>query len=255
MVPFRNYGPMDRSERKALWLAIAAGSLFIVTLAVAHPPAAPKHKRQLTILEPVAPTKHLEPETLSELNESYRVVPDDYKNIDFNNYYYGVYAFPNGKEVDLALYSGVLGLPDDLGWFELKDVYYKDVTGDREPEAIVRLSHVTCNGSCDRGSDLLYLYSKREGKLTRIWAYETGSYAYGCGLKSLMLGNKQLVLELFGRCPKPAMENPGPQKFVVEDLTIIVFEFDGDRFLTKTMEYVPEPARSVKNYEPDFQLY
>jgi hypothetical protein len=246
---------MDSSERKAFWLAIAACSLFIVTLAVAHPPTPRKYKRQLTILEPVAPTKHLEPETLTELNESYRIVPDDYKNIDFNNYYYGVYAFPNGKEVDLALYSGVLGLPDDLGWFELKDVYYKDVTGDRQPEAIVRLSHVKCAGTCDGGSSLLYLYSKRDGRLTRIWTFETGSYANGCGLKSLMLGNKQLVLELFGRCPKPAMENPGSQKFVVEDLTIILFEYDGHRFLMKTMEYVPEPARHVKNYEPDFQLY
>jgi hypothetical protein len=51
------------------------------------------------------------------------------------------------------------------------------------------------------------------------------------------------------------MENPGSQKFVVEDLTIILFEYDGHRFLMKTMEYVPEPARHVKNYEPDFQLY
>ena len=246
---------MDRSERKALWLAIAAGSLFIVTLAVAHTPAVRKHRVNHKFLEPSAPTKHLEPETLRELNESYRVVPGDFKNIDFNNYRYGVYAFPNGPETDLTLFWGELKLPDDLGSFELKDVYYKDVTGDRQPEAIVRLSHVKCAGTCDGGSNLLYIYSKRDGKLTRIWAYETGSYANGCGLKSVMLGNKQLVLELFGRCPKPAMENPGSQKFVVEDLTIILFEFDGDRFLTKTMEYVPEPARSVKNYEPDFQLY
>jgi hypothetical protein len=246
---------MDSSERKAFWLAVAACSLFIVTLAVAHPPTQRKYKRQLTIEEPVAATRHLEPETLSELNESYRVIPDNFADTDFNNYYFGVYAFPNGKEVDLALYSGVLGLPDDLGWFELKDVYYKDVTGDREPEAIVRLSHVACSGACDRGSDLLYIYSKREGRLSRIWAYETGNYAYGCGLKSLMLGNKQLVLELFGRCPKQAMENPGSQKYVVEDLTFILFEYDGHRFLTKTMEFVPEPARNVKNYEPDFQLY
>lgn len=34
MLPFCKYGPMDRSERKALWLAILAGSLFIVTLAM-----------------------------------------------------------------------------------------------------------------------------------------------------------------------------------------------------------------------------
>lgn len=255
MFPFCKYGPMDRSERKALWLAILAGSLFIVTLAVAHPPAERKRKSDFTILKPTAPTKHLEPETLTELNESYRVVPNDYKNVDFNNFFYGVYAFPDGKEAELTLYSGVLGLPDNLGWFELKDVYYKDVTGDRKPEAIVRLSHVKCEGTCDRGSDLLYIYTIRDGKLKSVWQYETGTYAYGCGLKSLMLGNTQLVLELFGRCPKEAMDYPGLKKFVVEDLTFILFEFDGRRFAMKTFEYIPAPSRNVRDYEPELQLY
>jgi hypothetical protein len=255
MLPFCKYGPMDRAERKALWFAILVVSLFIVTLAIAHPPAATKRKGELTILKPVAPSKPVEPVTALDLNESYRVVPDDFKTVDFNNFLYGVYASPKGKELDLTLYGGVLELPDDLGRFELEDVYYKDVTGDQRPDAIVRLSHVQCGGSCDGGSDLLYVYTFSDGKLKNAWQYETGSYAYGCGLKTLSLGNKQLVLQLFGRCPKQATEYPGTAKFVSEDLTFKVFEFDGRRFVTKTIEYIPEPAQNVKNYKPEIRIY
>jgi hypothetical protein len=246
---------MDRSERKALWIAILVGSLFIVTLAVAHQPAARKRKGELAILKPPPPTKHVDAQSVAELTDMYRAVPDEFKNIDFKNYAYGVYGPPTGRQFDLTLYAGQLRLPDDLGTFALKDVYYKDLTGDRQPEAIVRLSHVKCGGPCDGGASLLYIFTVREGKLNKIWDYETGSYANGCGLKSVVLGTRQVVVELFGRCPDLATEFSGPAKFVVEDLTFIRFEFDGRRFVTKTMEVIPEPARDVKNYEPEILIY
>jgi len=246
---------MDRSERKALWLAIAAGSLFIVTLAVAHPPTERKHKREHTSLKPPVPTKHYERESaLVGPNDVHRDVPEEFRNFDFKNHRYGVYKFPNGAETDLTLYNSELGLPDDLGWFSLKNVYYTDVTGDGRPEAIVELSHVKCD-SCYDGATLLYIFTLRSGKLQKIWQYETGSYAYGCGFKSLALQNKQVVLELFGRCPDGAKEYRGSKEYMIEDLTFAVFVFDGGRFVTKTIEFMPEPAQDLKYYEPEVLIY
>ena len=100
---------------------------------------------------------------------------------------------------------------DDSGWFNLEDVYYQDVTGDGSPEAIVRLLHLRCSGSCDGGADLFYIYSRRNGRLKNIWQYETGSYAYGCGLKSFSLRGKQVVLELTNGCTKEVVSYPGPR--------------------------------------------
>src|SRR4029079_15265656 len=103
MVPFKNYGPMDRSERKALWLAILAGSLFIVTLAVAHSPSEREYKHEHTRSKPPPPPKPYERESaLVGRNDIHREVPEEFKNVDFKNYRYGVYKFPNGAETYLT---------------------------------------------------------------------------------------------------------------------------------------------------------
>ena len=143
---------------------------------------------------------------------------------------------------------------NDSGWFKLKDVYYEDLTGDKQAGAIVRLSHVACGVSCDGSADIFYIYTTRNGKLKNIWRYGTGSYAYGCGLKTFALGNKEIVLQLLASV-RGRQWKIRPAKFVVEDLTFIQFEFDGSRFVTKSIEYIPEPARNVKNYKPEIRIY
>jgi len=260
MFPFTKLGPIDRTEMKALLFAFLFCALFIVLLGVAAP-AKRTRKKSLTVLAvpPTAvPPKLREPSAPASVDplEPYRVVPEPFTNIDFKNYSYGVYTLGDGKEIDLTLSAGKLGLPDELGWFALKDVYYKDVVGDRRPEAIVRLSHVQYGGSGHRAADLFYVYALSNEKLTTIWRYETGSYEWGCGLKSLTLENKQIVLGLFGRCPRQAMDYPGQNaKFMVEDLTFILFEYDGRSFLTKRIQYIPEPSRNVKNSQPEISLF
>jgi len=143
---------------------------------------------------------------------------------------------------------------DDSGWFNLQDVYYRDLTGDGSPEAIVRLLHLRCHGTCDGGSDILYIYSRRNGKLKNIWRYETGSYAYGCGLKSITFQDKEITMQLFGRCSTQAMVSPGPAKFLVEDLTFSIFEFDGRQFTPSLTKYIPESLSNVKNWEPQIWI-
>lgn len=259
MNPFTKIVPTDKAELKAVWFALLTCGLFIILFSVLNPP--PRRTRKasshdLAMPAPMNPSKLLESERLpvKDSNERFRRIPENFKNFDFRNRSYGLYTFPDGKTIDLTLSVSELSIPNSSGWFSLKDVYYKDVTGDAQAEAIVRLSHVTCGGSCDGGADLFYIYGMRNGKLTTLWHYETGSRAYGCSLKSLTVG-KQLMLELFGRCPKPATDDPGPAKFVVQNLTLILFNFDGRRFRQEAIEVFSMPSTNVKNHESAIRLF
>jgi hypothetical protein len=258
MLPFSNYGPLDRSERKALLLAIAASLLFIVVIAVVHPISFRRHHRDdLLLTEPVRPRKFLEPVELPARDslERFRVVPRQFQDVNFTNFTYGLYKLSNGQTIDLTLSNGELELPDNLGSFTLKEVFYRDVTGDWKPEAIAWLSHVQCQGPCDGGANIFYIYTAASGTLKPIWQYETGSYAYGCGLKSFTITRKQVVLELFGNCAKESIGERGAVKFVADGLTFIVLEFNGQRFAQQSRQFVPTSPNHVKNYEPSIRIY
>ena len=262
MLPFKTYGPIDRSEGKALLIAGVCCFVFMgILMGTSHLRATEKRKvvTKITIPTPLTPNKLLEPELppVSPLL-AYRIIPDNFSHIDFGNHSYGLYSNPNAanaKVIALTLRDGELELPKNSGWIELKDVFYKDLTRDGKPEAIVRLSHVECSGSCDGGADLFYIYTQRNGQLETLWQYETGTYAYGCGLKSFTISNNQLVMELFGRCPKPGMEDPGTSKFLTKNSTFLVFEFDGRRFQRKLTEFFDSSTANVKNYEPLIGIY
>jgi hypothetical protein len=255
MFPFSEVGPFDHSEKKALLMAFVLCAVFIILLAVFEYAMRPPTE----LLSDVSPTPSVpelpEPSQSSfgEPAEMFRVVPANFSGVDFQNFSYGVYDGYNGTPVNLTLNEGKMW--DASGWFNLEDVYYKDITGDGSPEAIVRLLHLRCNGSCDGGADAFYIYSRRNGKLKNIWRYETGSYAYGCGLRSFTLENKQMLVELFGRCGSDAMVFPGPRAFMVEDLTLVHFEFDGTGFKTKMVRYIPQQLRNVKNWKPEIRIY
>ena len=256
MFPFSKLGRIDHTERKALLFAFLFCALFIVLLSVSVPAKRTHKKVVTTIHSPVPLTKPAEPSEPKFIDplEQFRVKPENFNGVDFRNFSYGIYTPSSGKPIDLTLVQSLKPL-NDSGWIKLKDVFYTDLTGDGEAEAIVRLWHVSCEGSCDSGSDLFYIYSTRNGKLTNIWRYETGSYAYGCGLKSFTLEDRQMKMELFGRCSSQAMTSPGPVRFVVEDLTSIIFEFDGSRFKTASIKYISAPWRNVKNWEPEIEIY
>ena len=259
MLPFSKHGPTDASERKALLLAIAASLLFIVVLAVVNPPSFRKKRSfdNLILAEPIRPTKFLEPVDPPPTNslERFRVIPQQFEQVDFRNHTYGLYKLSNGQSIELTLWNGKLELPDNLGSFTLKDVYYRDVTGDWKPEAIAWLSHVQCDGPCDGGANIFYIYTMANGELKPIWQYETGTYAYGCGLKSFRIARRQLVLELFGHCSKESIGNRGPSKFVAEGVTFILLEFDGQRFVRQPAEFFDTAPNHVKNYEPEIRIF
>jgi hypothetical protein len=253
MLPFSGFGPIDRTERKALLLAALFSCMFIVVLAVARPH--PRRTRLVTnefAVPKPAPYKFNEPELASaDLLAPFRVPPKEFDQINFRNHSYGPYTSANGKKIDLRLLNDELRLPNNSGWFALRDVYYRDVTGDGREEAIVWLSHLQCNeGSCSGRTDLFYIYTMRNGVLKPIWQYETGSYAEGCGLRSVTFWEKQINLMMFGECPKPATDNPGPANFMAEGFTFILLEFDGQRFTQKSTDFFTTPPTNLRSYEP-----
>lgn len=167
------------------------------------------------------------------------IPPKHFQHIDFKNHDFRYGRLANGE------YEFEGG-----GWFSLKNVYYTDLTGDNVAEAIVMLSVVRCGGSCDGGSTLVYVYEAREKGLQTIWEYETGSIAYGCGLKSFAAESKQIVMELFGRCQRPKQETSGRGKFQIEDMTRITFKLNGRRFVRRKIEFISTGVNDTKNYKP-----
>lgn len=182
--------------------------------------------------------------------------PKHFAGTDFKNYSYGGYRFPHGRRINLTLRDGEYeyNFEEVRGWFRLGDVYYADLTGDGNPEAIVMLSLVQCGASCDGGATLFRVYATGKSGLRTIWQYETGSTAYGCGLKSLIANPKQIVMELFGRCPRPVQESLGSGKFHIENLTRLTFKFNGRHFARQKIEFISTPANDTKNYQPEILI-
>lgn len=252
MFPFTRLGHIDRTERKALLFAFLFCAIFIVLLRVSAP-AKRVRKLPMTVVSTTPLTKPAE--SFVDPLERFRVKSENFYGVDFWNFSYGIYMPSVGKPINLTLINGKL-VENDAGWFTLNDVYYKDLTNDGLAEAIVRLSHGRCSaGFCDGGRDLFYIYTTRTGKLESIWRFETGTYANGCGLKSFTLGRKQIVLEQFGRCSRKTSDYPGEARFMAEDFTFMLFEFDGVRFQTKSIQYIPAPSRELKNYEPEIRIF
>ena len=227
-------------------------------LAITHRPSADDRRPTVPLRQQPAPTPTIEIEPQEEdINQKYKIAPEAFAHIDFENHSYGSYRLWSGKKINLRLKNGELEYDypsEDTGWFNFEDVYYVDVTGDGVPEALVLLSHVGCGVSCDGGAALFYIYSTHKNKLHRIWKYETGSLANGCGLKSFSFDKKEIALEVFGRCTKEATESPGSGKFLIADLTRSVFKYNGRRVVRTGLKFLSTPATDVKNYKSDIRI-
>jgi hypothetical protein len=254
---FSENGPGDRAETRAIIVAALLSLVFIAFLGVAYKSRLPRskdftpNKRQLTSTPPV---KVEEPKEAADDNEKFRVVPENFKHIDFQNWSYGNHR---SLETKLTLVEGERDYPSKEGGggdsFFLKDVYYADVTNDERPEAIVILWHLQCGGSCDGGSALVYIYGS-EKALKKLWQYETGSMAYGCGLKSLTITKTEIVLEMFGKCWQPEQGYSGSGKYLVDDSTRSIFQFNGTRFVRRQTEVMTSPTRNLKQFTPEVTI-
>lgn len=183
--------------------------------------------------------------------EKFKIAPKEFKQIDFKNYSYS-YKFYNGRKTNITLKDGEFeyDFKEDKGWFSLSEVYYVDLTNDTKAEAIVLLWNVSCGVSCDGGSALFYIYTIKQNQLKSLWQFETGSLAYGCGLKSFTVRNKKLQLELFGNCNDKMNDSSSLGKFQVKDTTQMTFAFNGAKFIAEKKEAAFAPERNVMNYNP-----
>ena len=192
--------------------------------------------------------------------EKFRAVPRSWASVDFKNYAFGPYKFADGKQRSLILRNGEyqydLG-ENGRGWFSLNDVYYFDaIGGDSIPDAIVDLIHVECGGgSCDGGAHILLIYDKNfYGRVKQQFRLETGSYAYGCGLKSVTLGRNDVKVELFGHCEEPAMSDVGEAKFFIKDRTQLAYRFTDKGFIQTTTEFIKTDFTDVMNYKAELHF-
>lgn|GEM_PF-1434069 len=189
-------------------------------------------------------------------NKKFKIPSQEFSRIDFKNFKYPYQVSPE-KKVKLPLKNGVYeyDFTDERGWFSLRDVYYVDLTNDGKQEAIVILSHIACGASCDGGAELFYLYTVKQNGLKLLWQFETGSLAYGCGLKSVSVKNRKIVLGLFGRCSDGVTNSSlMGRKYYVKGITRLTFSFNGRRFVEKRRKFAPFPERRVSNYSPKISI-
>ena len=175
-------------------------------------------------------------------------IPVAFNRVDFKNFTYPVNWLK--KFVRLKDGSYEYEHPKHMGGeiFDFVDANYIKLTNDQEKKAIIRLNRVSCGGSCDGGSSLFYVYSIEKNEPKLLWKFETGSLAYGGGLRSLTVKNSKIIVEEFG-------ENVlQMNKFHVKDTIRFVFAYKGGKFIQESEEAFSVPERDVKNYQPEINI-
>ncbi|MEP7076813.1 MAG: hypothetical protein ABI878_13485 [Acidobacteriota bacterium] len=193
-----------------------------------------------------------------EVTEKFRVPSKGFEHVDFQNWTYP-YPFRDGpRSHEIKLKGGKFEYDNDLegaGWFDFDGAFYVNLTNDKKKDAVVLLTDVSCGGSCDGGSGLLYVLSPTGSKPLVLGEFETGSPGYGCGLRSLQIADRKITMEVFGVCTaqKHSLrldgKSGGMSKFRFSDTTKLVFRFT-DRFVLQSREVIHVAERSVKNYAP-----
>ncbi len=258
MNSFKSSGPADRAELKAVVFAVATCFVFIGFLVAIHRSAARSVGTTTRIhISPPPPPPLPAPrvtERPPDRNQPFRIVPSNFRGLDFANRSYGDYRLSNGTIRDLILINGQFReFGDSQHWFDLNDVFYTDLTGDGSPEAIVMLTHIECGRMCDGGKNLIYVYSMNP-RLQEILKYESGSGMQGCSLKSLTVENKQLTLDSFGKCPPaPGIINDFV-RYETYDLTRVEFAFNGKRLVPKRKTFLTLPNNQEGSYDVDIRI-
>jgi hypothetical protein len=193
----------------------------------------------------------------SEVMSRYETVPPSFQRFDFRNFSYPYqFSYEKKLKITIPLSGGnyKYDFDGDRGWFNFLNVYFFDLTGDGDEEAIVALNHVSCGVSCDGGAYLFYAYELRNDRLKPIWRNETGGAAYGCGLKTFSVERKKIATELFGDCRGEKTVSYKTGKFRVEGVTSKIFEYDSETFVAKKEEFSPSSEINVQNYKPEFNF-
>ena len=183
-------------------------------------------------------------------NEKFRVVPNEFKNVDFENFKYPSARLKNGEYEEADKFVG-----GTTYYFD--EVFFVDLVNNGKKEAVALLSVVSCGGSCDGGSSIIHFYSSQKNKPKLLDWIGLGSRSGGCSLKSLKIINKKIHIEQFGRCTKnPSYEENRVYtcKFCVKDLTRSVYAIKNSGLVRESIEEIEMPETDVMNYSAEINI-
>jgi hypothetical protein len=199
-------------------------------------------------------------ENLEIQNEKFKTIPEEFKDVNFKNYSYPSDSLK--KQIKLKDGKYEYDEPKTMsgGWFDFGDVYFIDLTNDEKKEAIVLLDEVSCGGSCDGGSDLMYIYQINQQKPHLIWHYSFGSAGYGCGLKTLTIKEKKIIFDVFGRCDNKMRLSETKEEFSNSGksssfgYTDFIFGFNDQKFVQEKMVFHSVGKLNHLNYKPEISI-
>lgn len=189
-------------------------------------------------------------------NAKFEIVPAEWKNVDFQNIIYPDENFPRG----IVMKDGEFEFDykyDDRGMVNFDKVLYFDITGDKQIDALVILLEYHCGAGCKNSeSNHFYIFSLKNNKPRCVWDYNTNMAGYEGGLKSFTAGNKQIVIEEFGKCTESdQLKNPfcnsGNNSKNIDRRTFI---FDGKNFKVNRKEFIETDYINVSGYQPDIKI-
>lgn len=183
-------------------------------------------------------------------NRAFEEVPSEFKGVDFANLRYFFGRLKDGEFVDEDSHPG--GTTYTLG-----AVYFTDLTGDDVKEATVFIHAVSCGGSCDGGSFIVFFFSVRNNRPRLIDHIEFGSRSDGCSLKSFVIRNRAIEVEQFGHCKDDSKWEEGREyscKFCVKGLTRSVYSLSNNRLERNEVEVTETAETNVMNYSSEIRI-
>jgi hypothetical protein len=182
-----------------------------------------------------------------DANEKFREPLKKFAGVDFQNFKYPFGVLKNG-ELDNRT------APQAGTNYSLKDLFFVDVAGSPEPEAVVLVDQVNCGGSCDGGAVNILVYASGLAKTNLIGEIAVGSRAGGCSLKSLAIDDRKFHIKQFGRCAKNTAfddnfdEAERSCKFCSKCETSSTWSFDGNRLKRRSVTEIDTPEINIMNY-------
>lgn len=184
-------------------------------------------------------------EELAIQNEKFAETPEEFKNVNWENFKFGNIRLKNGEfqELDKEHAGGTT--------YSLLSVYYVDLSGDSKKEAIVSLGELSCGGSCGGWSETIYFYSSLNSKPKLLDKIVTGCGSCGCSIKSFKIQDKKIFLEQFGNCIEKTDSDytNSSCKFCIKNLTNSTYSFKNNSELVRESINVTETqVFNVMNY-------
>lgn len=203
---------------------------------------------------------------LEKKNKEFEEKPPEFEKVDLANFQFtNPLAREYRQKPSVRLIEGKLEYEDreHTGGttYSLGGVYYVDLAGDSRKEAVVFLHVVSCGGSCDGGSSFIYFYAANRSNPKLLGVITTGSRAYGCSLKSLMITGKKITIEQFGRCSKKSWDidsfdatDVAGCKFCMKDLTKSVYVFNNTKLIRSSLEIIESSVTNVNGYWSEISI-